>query len=138
MKRSARIILLAIVVIACIAGVVGWQMYNKPHKKAEDVAGIQVSVSQLANEYTKDEQAANAEYLNKAIEVTGKVTSASENQDGILVVMLGGDDPTAVVQCTMRDKTAKAEEGTEITVKGFCSGKNLFDEVLLTQCVITK
>ncbi len=70
--------------------------------------------------------------------MTGKVTSASENQDGILVVMLGGDDPTAVVQCTMRDKTAKAEEGTEITVKGFCSGKNLFDEVLLTQCVITK
>lgn len=136
MKKSVKIILLAIVVIACIGGVVGWQMYNKPFTKAEDVAGVQVTVSQLANDYAKDEQAADATYLNKVIEVKGTVTQASENQDGVLVVMLGGDDPTAVVQCTMRDSSFSAEEASEIKVKGFCSGKNLFDEVLLTQCVI--
>lgn len=138
MKRFVKIILLSIVVIACIGGVVGWQMYNKPHAKAEDISSIKKTVTELANEYTADEQAANASYLDKVIEVKGTVTQVSQNQDGISVVMLGGDDPTAVVQCTMRDATFTAEEGTVVDVKGFCSGKNMFDEVLLTQCVIVK
>lgn len=128
-------ILIVAVILGAIGGGVGWYMWHKPHPKVEDATGIAITATNLAKEYAADEKATDAKYLNKAIEVTGTVSETETNQDGGLMVILDSGDPTSGVQCTMRDKTAKAAKGQNLTIKGFCSG-NSITGVLLTDCVI--
>lgn len=112
-----------------------WYVWNKPHAKVEDAKGITVTAQALAKEYTADEKTADTKYLNKAIEVSGTVSETEKNQDGGLMVVLQTDDPTAGVQCTMRDKNATANKGQTVTIKGFCSGNGITG-VSLTDCII--
>ena len=110
-------------------------MWYKPHPKVEDAKGIVVAAPALAKEYTADEKTADTKYLNKAIEVTGTIGEIEKNQDGGMMVILQTEDPTGGVQCTMREKDAKASKGQSITIKGFCSGNGITG-VSLTDCVI--
>lgn len=131
-------IILIVLLVGVLAGVaVGVYMWNKPHEQIEDAQGVKVTVSELANAYNENEDKANEKYLNKALVVKGTVTETQQNQDGGLLIILAGDDPMATVQCTMRDKDAKAKVGEEITVKGKCTGSSLFG-VLLNGCVIAE
>lgn len=135
--KNWKIIFTVVVVIAIIGGVVGYMMWNKPHRKVEDIKGEEVTVTELAGAFAADEAKANEKYLNKALTVKGTVTETQQNQDGGLMIVLAGDDPMATVQCTMRDKDVKAGTGEAVTVKGFCTGSSLFG-VLLSDCVMVK
>jgi len=128
-------IILVLLVLAVIAGGVGYMMWNKPHKKVEDAKGVTISSIQLTKDFAADENTANQKYLNKAIDVTGVVSDYSKNQDGGVVITLQGADAMSGVQCAMRDKGVTAEKGSTITVKGFCSGY-LMSMVSLTDCII--
>lgn len=133
MKRVLGV-LAVIILVAIVAGVIMW---NKPHRKVEDVKGIAVTAQQLSKEYSADEKAANAKYLNKAIVVTGTISEIDTNENGGLMVVLQTGDPIAGVQCTMRDKADKPVVNEQVTIKGFCSG-NSITGVTLTDCVLEK
>jgi hypothetical protein len=130
-------ILIAILVLGIIGAAVGYYEWNKPHQKVEDSVGIALTAAQLSKEYAADEKAANAKYLNKAIEVSGMVSEVDKNQDGGLMVILDTGDPMTGVQCTMRDKGVTVNKGQTVTLKGFCSGSGITG-VTLTDCVINK
>lgn len=124
--------ILAVVLLGVlIGGVAGYVMWNKAPVKVEDIKGVSIPISQLADDYAADETKANEKYLNKAIVVSGTVTDVQTNQDGKILVIL--EDK---VQCTMRD-SATVSAGSTITVKGFCTGNSLFG-VLLSDGVIVK
>jgi hypothetical protein len=110
-------------------------IWNKAPEKVEDVKGISITADELTRDYTADEAAADAKYLNKAIEVSGTVVEVINNQDGGTMVILKSIDPTTAVQCALRDKTVKVAEGQQIVIKGFCSGNGITG-VSLTDCVI--
>lgn len=135
MNKTIRNILLLVVVGGLIGGVVAYKMWNKPHEMVEDVKGVPVTATQLCADFAKDEQAANKQYAGKALDVSGIVQEVKNNQDGAVVLTLQGSGDDASVQCTMRDKTAKAEVGKQITVKGFYSSNDMFG-VLLTDCIL--
>ncbi len=137
-KKNLGKFVIVFIVLVMLGGILGWRMYNKPHKKAEDIKGIALTVSEIANEFSTNEEKAKANYLDKVIEVSGTVSEVTENQDGQLLVIMTGEDPTASVQCSMRDKGIALEEGQGIIVKGFCSGLSLFDDVMLTDCVLVE
>ncbi len=128
-------ILIGLVVIGAIGAGVAYKMWTKPHPKAEDQKGIAITTVALAKEYGADEKAADAKYLNKVIEVTGIVGESEKNQDGGLMVVLQTEDPTAGVQCAMREKNITVSKGQNVTIKGFCSGNGITG-VSLTDCVI--
>lgn len=134
---NKKSILLIVLIIIIVGGIVGYTMWNKEPEKIEDVDVAAINIEELTNAYEADETAANEKYLNKALKVTGIVSGTETNQDGKLLIILTGDNTTSEVQCTMRDVEDKAEEGANITVKGFCSGSNMFG-VLLTDCVIVE
>ncbi len=121
--------------LALVAGGAGTYMWFKPHPKVEDAKGIVVTSEALAKEYGADEKAADAKYLNKAIEVSGVVSEVDKNQDGGLMVILQTQDPATGIQCAMREKNATATKGQSVTLKGFCSGNGITG-VSLTDCVI--
>jgi hypothetical protein len=128
-------IVIALLLLILIGVGTGIYMWNKPHVKVEDKKGIAITAEALAKEYGADEKAADAKYLNKAIEVTGTVSEIDKNQDGGIMAVLQTSDPAAGVQCAMRDKGVSLTKGQNITIKGFCSGSGLTG-VSLTDCII--
>jgi len=127
-------VLIVIVLIGAISGVYLW---NKPHKKVEDAKGIEISAVALSKEYNADEKAADAKYLNKAINVSGTISEVDTSQDAHLMLILQTGDPMTGVQCAMRDKGLNISKGATVTIKGFCSGSGITG-VALTDCVLAK
>ena len=128
---------LLVVILAIVGGGVFYYMWNMPHKKVEDMKGLAITATQLATDYSTNDKHADSLYLNKAIEVSGKVSEIEKNQDGGIMVILATADPSAGIQCAMRDKNATAQKDAEITVKGICSGAGITG-VSLTDCVLTR
>lgn len=129
--------MIAILVTTLIGVCTGIYMWNKPHKKVENVSGIAITAAALSKEYNADEKKADAKYLNKAIEVSGTINEVDKNQDGGILIVLQTDDPMVGVQCAMRDKGVALTKGQQLVIKGFCSGNGITG-VSLTDCVIKK
>ena len=115
--------------------IIGYRVWNKPHDKVEDAESVKLSANDLSKAFANDENKANQQYLNKAIEVTGQVSEVNKNQDGGTMLVLQTEDPIMGVQCTMREGKSNVENGKTITVKGFCSGSGITG-VLLTDCIL--
>jgi len=128
--------LLLVLLILVVGGIiVGVFLYNKPHAKVEDAKSVSINAIDLAKAFSTDESKANAQYLNKAIAVTGTVSEVDKNQDGGSMVVLQTNDPVVGVQCTMRDKSIAIEKGKNVTIEGFCSGNGITG-VSLTDCIL--
>lgn len=125
-------ILIVVLLLGLIGGGTALYMWYKPHPKPKN--GIQVTSENLTKEYGADEKASNAKYLGKTLEVSGIISTVSNNQDGNVVITLESGDPMAETQCTMADKNVKAAKGQNITVVGFCKGNNM--GVVLTDCLV--
>ena len=135
MKRIGIIVLLVIVV----SGIIGFVMWNKPHRKAENEQGIAVTAPELYKAYTRNEQEANERFLNKVVRVRGQVLSQEKNQDGQLVAILAAQPGTdelipSGVMCTMREQGVSLAEGQEVVLKGFSSGYT--GDVHLSDCIV--
>jgi hypothetical protein len=132
--------LIPALIVLIIALIAGYFIWNKPHRKAEDEAGIAITAEALYNAYKTDEKAANALYLNKVIEVSGELASQEKNQDGQPVAILrgeAGDDLLAGgIMCTMREKDVRIPAGGPMRIKGICTG--FANDVHLTDCILNK
>ena len=133
-------ILLAIALVAAIGGAVVYFMYNKGHKDMAGAApGIQVNAEQLFEEFSADEAAANAKYLDKVVEVSGVVKETLQEGGTTQVNMQSGDDSFGVMceldplaQHTRKD----IPSGESVKLKCMCTGINL--DVQLKRCVESK
>ncbi len=126
-------IVLLIVVIAGVA--IGYFVWNKPRRTVADEKGIELTAAALVKEFQANETAANAKYLDKAMQVTGVVSEVSKNQEGKTTVMLSSDDAMTGVFCTMKD-AATVTSGETVTIKGFCSG--MLSDVRLRDAILVK
>lgn len=124
-------IIIPLLLLAVIGAGVGFYMYNKPvTKMAQMKVDEAVSAEQLFTAYEADEAAANAKYLDKVVEVKGKVVKSNKDEEKT-TIMLDTGDMLANIMCQMEDKTIELpKEGTTVTVKGLCSGY-LTDVVLI-------
>lgn len=135
MIKKILLFILLLVLVGVGLGIYEW---NKKAVKVEDMKGIvSLSAISLSKEYAANEKNADAKYLNKPIEVSGTVSEIDSNQDGGVMIVLQTDDPTAGIQCALRDKGITANKGQQITIKGKCSGNGITG-VSLTECVINK
>jgi ribosome-associated protein YbcJ (S4-like RNA binding protein) len=132
--KKTKLLLIIVLIGAVVGFAIAAFMWNKPHEKVEDKAGVEVSAGDLCRQYTENEEGAKKLYNGKVLEVTGVVAEVEKNQDGYMVATLTGNDELTV-RSTMRDKDVKIENGSTVTIKGFCSDKTMFD-VLLTDCIL--
>ena len=135
MNKKATIVIV-VLVLAALGAAIGYYQWNRKPDGVEDKEAQAITAAALIDAYAADENGANRNYLNKALAVSGTVTEVSANEDGKSVLLLGTDDPMSGVQCTMRDASAKATVGQQVTVKGFCSGYTMV--VVMSDCVLEK
>lgn len=136
--KPLRVLLLVVLLLLVGGGGYFLSQWYKPHRSAANEKGVVLSVSQLVAAYTKNEHAADSLYLNKTLEVSGKVAEWGKNDAGQSTALLTTNDATADVYCTFKDSTASAATaGDSISVKGFCSGF-ADPDVKLTDCILKK
>jgi hypothetical protein len=101
-----------------------------------NVKGISINAEELYQSFLSDEKAANTAYLEKAIEISGKIGSISKNADSSQVLFLQTSDPIFGVNCTMEGKAENLKSGDSIRLKGICSG--FIIDVVLIRCHIVE
>lgn len=141
-------IILSFIAVAIIGG--AWFGYSEYNRKVEDLAfvkaGIMLPAKELISAFEADEKRANAQYLDKIIAVKGAVKTVEKDDQGYYSIVLGDKDMMSSVRCSMDPIHAEdfqnISAGTEMTVKGACTGFNADDllgsDVILNRCVIEK
>ena len=131
-----KIIVVTIIALIATGAIVFYYLYNKP---LQDVASLEaqvVSAEKLYSAFSNNEQSANSEYLNKAVEVNGKVIEVKKNQvDGSQIVLDTGN-PMSGIACTMEDDTKNIRPGDEVTIKGICTG--YLNDVIIIRSLLLK
>lgn len=135
-KKLLKILSLLVLAGILIGGFVGYKMYNKKHRDVGDSNAQKIEAKQLVSEYETNEAEANKKYLDKILNVSGKVIEVGKNQDGNHVVTLSGSEMGGVI-CTVEDKAASAPAaGDLVNVKGICTG--YLTDVVLARAVLEK
>jgi hypothetical protein len=138
MKKTIYISLTMIVLM--IAGAV-YYVFNKPHRKAagEDAA-FSMPAEQLFKEYESNDTLASKKFLDKVIEVKGKVTNVQVDQKGGIVLMLDEREGMAGIACSIdegsKEKAKSLKAGQTISLKGICTGGDAMFGVTLNKCEV--
>jgi len=86
------------------------------------------SANDVFNEFSNNSETATAKYLNKTVEISGKVTNVGEN-----VITLNEK-----VSCQLQ-VAEKLAIGSQVNIKGRVTGyDDLIEELKLDQCLIVK
>ena len=132
MRNKKRIIftILAIIILAGAGTAV--YLWNKPRRDVTKEKGIQITAVAIFDSFSKNEQSANTQFLNQAIEVTGTVSDVAGNT----VVYLKSDDPIYGVNCTFKQDPGIITKGSTITFKGICTG--YLSDVVINEGIMIK
>ncbi|MCX8480636.1 MAG: hypothetical protein ORN58_01825 [Sediminibacterium sp.] len=122
MKKIILIIVAIATVLACSVYYYVFVYAKNHHRDPINEQGIIVTAEKMVNTFQKNEQEANTLYLNKTVEVTGKVASIIKNQENKTVISLQSQDPFSAVACTLKIENNKIYVGQTITIKGICTG----------------
>lgn len=136
-KKTIRIIVLIIIIMALIGGVSLWYVYKKPAPSvASQNPDFTVEIPALLNEFGNDENAANAKYLDKVIQIQGPLQQISDNGAEIMLYIKNKDDMSGVNCNFSREAidTTQLKRSEILTIKGICSGYLL--DVVLNKCAI--
>ncbi len=138
MKRSIKIILITVAVIAAI--LVGAYLYVRfmPAKSVSNqTADFTMTVGSLAVEYEANTEASDKKFIDRVIEVSGTISEISTDENNSTVFILRDNETSTGVLCTLDgspQKALKYKVGSKVKIKGTCTG--MLFEVVLNRCVI--
>jgi hypothetical protein len=135
MKRTVKLVLITIAVLG-IAGVgTGLYLFNlKSANLANTKPDFVISAADLEKAFETDEKVASGQYINKILEVTGKISSVKPGENSAVSISIETDNPVASVIATFPGIKDPAffKTGDELTFRGQCSG--FLMDVLLNNC----
>ena len=157
LKKNKILKIVAILIIAgsIIVGGILLYMFNMPHRNVQNSdTDFKLRSSLLVNEYLSDAKAANNKYLaedgdSKILEITGTVSTISENFNGQIVVLLEENNDKAGINCIFLAETGanamSLKIGETTTIKGVIRSGAAYDEdlelyehIILDKCDIVK
>lgn len=133
--RKKYILIAAIFWILLIG--LAYYFYTKPHSSAANQkTDVQINASELYEQFQRDESSANLRFIDKIIEVKGKV---AEIQHSGIRTSLQLDAGVAMggINCSLADSSPSLQvppKGTLVTIKGKCAG--FLMDVNLVDCVV--
>ena len=137
MKTYVKIALGFVVFIALAGILAALYMFNLKHTDmAKARPDFKITSTILQKAFEDDETAASKFYINKILEVTGKIASVKPAENKFIsICLVTGSDLSSVI-CTFPaiSDPSKLSVGEEITLRGECSG--FLMDVLLNNCAI--
>lgn len=126
-------ILIGILLVLAVTCGVAYLMYNKPHRDAATEVSIKVSSTELFRSFESNEAESNKLYLDKVLEINGKIIEVTANQNGMPVVALETENILFGVRCTMKNVGDIGKVGESVTIKGICTG--YLSDVIITNAI---
>lgn len=124
-----KLLILALILI--VAGYFGYNYIYQDHRNIEtEKAEFTIDATSLVAEFSENLSNAETKYLNKTIQITGKITELANNEltisEGVFCTFNAGNFNT----------TFKLND--TVTIKGRCIGfDDLLEIVKLDQCITT-
>ena len=137
MKTYVKVALFVVTFIAFSAILAALYLFNLKHTDmAKAKPDFVITASLLQKDFEVDETAASTKYINKIIEVTGKIASVKPGENNMLSISLATESDMTSVICTFPAiaDISKFKVGDNITVRGDCSG--FLMDVLLNNCAV--
>ncbi len=129
-----KIILIGTLLFAVVTCGVIYFIFNKPHRDPASEISIQISSEELFKSYETNEAEANMLYLDKVLEVSGKIIEITSNQDHVPIIVLETENTFFGVRCTMQNSPLKEVKGETITIRGICTG--YLSDVIITNAIV--
>jgi hypothetical protein len=118
-KRNIFSIFIAMIVIAAV---IGFMMWNEPHRDIKDSTALKTTAVVLYSNLTKDSARMKSKLVNQIVEVSGEVKNVLKNQKGDQIILLKTNTSGGSINCTMEEKISNVKPGETISIKGLCSG----------------
>ncbi len=135
-KKVLRWIMLLVLFIILALGFVGYKMWTKPHRNVQESKSIIIEASKLAALFENNETEANKLYLDKVLQINGKVNDVIKNQNNKTVVTIKGTDMSNIL-CTLEENESnELLPETFIQLKGICTG--YLTDVVMVRCKVQK
>ena len=127
------------ILVLLAAGAYGYYEFSRGNADlAHSTPQITIFAQVLLAEYSKDEVAANKKYLNKIVNVEGKLKSIDKDHTNSLTLTLEANDPMASVTCQLDERhsrdTGRVKVGDKIKVTGICAG--MLADIVLVRCSV--
>jgi hypothetical protein len=143
-KKTPQWMIITAVVLLLLAVGVGYAFreYNRKEPQTGDRPAVfTMAASELMNQFRKDEKTANLKYLDKVIEVSGKLKSVDTGDKGELTLVLNTSEELSSVRCSIdslyTSQTGPLVAGNPVKVKGICTGY-IADELLGADIILKK
>ena len=139
MKSTRKVyVLIAIVAIIVIVAVIGFRIYNKPHRVVKTAQpAFTMTATQLVDQFAEDETDANALYAGKIIQLNGRLKDIIRN-DSTIILLLGDTSQMMSVSCYLQSgerlSDAALTSGDMVTVKGICNG--MLMDVIIDKAIL--
>ena len=136
---SIKKTLYSILFVIVLLGMICIYIFLKPEKNLLKLKpDYKLTVIELFNEYSTNEEAANTKFLGKIIQVNGTIREINTEDSIYTIVILETEDVFSGVNCVLSDRYASKRKdistGSEATIKGECSG--MLIDVVLNNCVL--
>ncbi len=129
-------ILFAAIAVAVTVSIALYFVYNKPHRST-DVAEVTLTAQSLVSAFDQNETEANTKFLDKVIEVEGRVKEVIEQGDSF-ILLLGDESSMSSVSCTLDHESDSVayglKPGDEVVVRSICTG--FLMDVILVNCKV--
>jgi hypothetical protein len=133
MNSMKRFIVIAALTLAALGAYMAWKGYTEgPRDLTRESAELRMDARELYERFSSDETAANAEYLDKVIELRGEILAVDTAHPP--TIQLATDDMLGVVSCEMAELEGIPEEGKTVIIKGQCTG--YLTDVVMVKCVM--
>jgi hypothetical protein len=138
--------LMKVVLVLAVLGIVGVGLgykfiYNKPHTNYEKAtADFSMAGMELFSQFKSSTHQASERYTGKVLEITGKLNSV-ETPDSLTIAVftlaegMFGDEGIRCVMLPDHAQNISQFIGSEIKLKGYCTGYNETD-VIMEKCSI--
>lgn len=116
----------------------GAYMYYKPHQNIKaSQADEALSATEVFAAFEADESAANTQFLDKIVAVSGQVLSVNKDAEGIVSITLDAGKDMFGVICQLDQLSRHPREefsvGETVSFKGICTG--MLMDVVFVRCV---
>lgn len=118
-KRNIFLILIAIITIIVI---IGYRIWNKPHRDIKNANATKTTSIALYKDLTKDSVNMKSIFINKIVAVLGEVKQISKNKQNQQIILLKTNVPQGSVNCTMEENIINIKVGDMFNLKGICLG----------------
>ncbi|MBP6431312.1 MAG: YceI family protein [Ferruginibacter sp.] len=134
MKKKLIIIGVLLLITALVGFLVVKMMYKKAERNVATEQAIVISPIQFSTIYKNAEDSANILYLNKTIQLTGIISSISNDIDNQTSITVETNDSLPQINCTIDAMYKSINTADTVTIKGINTG--ILTNINIINCII--